>query len=947
MRLVAVTLVYFVCLCQTDDRSAPLRTFGEVGHSVTLPCHDKTGNVTPAFTQWLKDGSIVARRNHSSQQSPTLRHFIISNIGSLDIAGLLTIDEGIYECQCTPRNTSNVHNHTVIHLQIFSGPNNVTLDISPAEKLPNGTLYVRNGTDVHFKCSTPSTSYPSRTLSWILGSEKVPLASSNGSLIQFEFLRITPVYQGNHSCLAENTLSKKKVTSSKQLLVYFPPERHPECNWRIQNYSSLAVFICSWRGGYPAPTLQWEDVTPQGAVLAVFGSAVNETLEVMLNRSMLRDGQNLNCRGKHIATSKELSCQLNLKIPFPEGEPLVVAVEGTNVTLTCTDATSAPPATTIWQRTVARKDIEHGSKYVLSRQGPIFSLTIVNLTKDDEGTYFCRSENPIAARELEIYLTVKSSVSYTGGIVGTFLSVIILGAGIAIGMAAYNNRHKICLDDEEIFQDAVPRLPVLPNGHATTLVEIHRIPSSDHEEQDNTVGSQENQDTRHFSVVHEEKYQLTQNYEQQDDAMRNLSPPACPLDNGTKGASDGLVEQLRPIHPERLRGTAGCETWSVAFSPGGTFFAWSMGYGVVKVLSWPLPGGEEAGEGRDAEQTDKAPETTLNCGHTVWGLAFGPRPKTHPGAISHATDKLDEDAQRLLLATGLNNGIIKIWRVSNGEAMFNLEGHQSVVRELVFTPNGTLTLVSGSRDGTLRIWDLTTTGKACHTLLCRRGWVVCCRVSPDSSMIASVCNSDNRVCLWSLRSYTSMKDLAVHKQRTVSSCDFSPDGAVLAVGSSGPLTSAGWRVDLWDPYTAELLVTLEECCSCEAFMTSKTVKTLCFSPDGLSLALVVDHRALRLWELGQNTFVMETDFTRFHNELCCTFHPQGGIIATGTRDGYARFWKVKPTVLSLGHLCRAVLRCSVSTHQIRALPIPQKLLEFLTYRDIPKSQETYCRAHRR
>lgn len=33
-------------------------------------------------------------------------------------------------------------------------------------------------------------------------------------------------------------------------------------------------------------------------------------------------------------------------------------------------------------------------------------------------------------------------------------------------------------DDEEIFQDAVPRLPVLPNGHSTTLVEIHRIPSS-------------------------------------------------------------------------------------------------------------------------------------------------------------------------------------------------------------------------------------------------------------------------------------------------------------------------------------------------------------------------------------------------------------------------------------------------------------------------------------
>ena len=46
-------------------------------------------------------------------------------------------------------------------------------------------------------------------------------------------------------------------------------------------------------------------------------------------------------------------------------------------------------------------------KYVLSRQGPTFTLTIVNITKQDEGFYFCRSENPLMVRELEIYLTVK------------------------------------------------------------------------------------------------------------------------------------------------------------------------------------------------------------------------------------------------------------------------------------------------------------------------------------------------------------------------------------------------------------------------------------------------------------------------------------------------------------------------------------------------------------
>ena len=97
------------------------------------------------------------------------------------------------------------------------------LDISPVEKLPNGTLYVRNDSTVYFKCSSPSISYPSRTLSLMFegaSSNKDTLVSGNGSLIQYEELNITPNRQGDHSCSAENTISKKIVTESLQLLVY-------------------------------------------------------------------------------------------------------------------------------------------------------------------------------------------------------------------------------------------------------------------------------------------------------------------------------------------------------------------------------------------------------------------------------------------------------------------------------------------------------------------------------------------------------------------------------------------------------------------------------------------------------------------------------------------------------------------------------------------------------
>lgn len=64
------------------------------------------------------------------------------------------------------------------------------------------------------------------------------------------------------------------------------------------------------------------------------------------------------------------------------------------------------------------------------------------------------------------------------------------------------------------------------------------------------------------------------------------------------------------------------------------------------------------------------------------------------------------------------------------------------------------------------------------------------------------------VCLWSLRSYTFMRNLTGGNRKTLyllSSCDFSPDGALLATAA---FSGSSWWIDLWDPYTAEKLATL-------------------------------------------------------------------------------------------------------------------------------------------
>ncbi|XP_066512765.1 WD repeat and SOCS box-containing protein 2-like [Hoplias malabaricus] len=402
------------------------------------------------------------------------------------------------------------------------------------------------------------------------------------------------------------------------------------------------------------------------------------------------------------------------------------------------------------------------------------------------------------------------------------------------------------------------------------------------------------------------------------------TPQQTPADE-----EEGLLAELKPRGSARLYGSAGCETWSVCFSEDGSLFAWSLGHGTVSLLPWPLPCLPH-GEG-----PADSPGKTLQCEHTVWGMAFGPRLASQARAAEHCGA-----AKQLLLATGLNNGVIKVWLVSTGKLLFNLTGHESVVRDLVFAQNGSLTLVSASRDKSLRVWDLAKKGTPSHVLTGPKNWVFKCCVSPDSSMIASVCNLDTKAYLWSMRSYTFIRNLKYDHERTMISCDFSMDGGLLVIGSFHSAT--GWWLDLWDPYTADKLTTVEDCDIC-VYRNDNLLTALSFSPVTLQLAFK-DYRALQIWDMEQDKLVLEADHNRVSG-LCCAFHPQGSAVATGCRDGHVKFWRVPLLVPSLQHLCRTALRYSVSTFQVRALPLPKKILEFLTYRNISKTKILRCSEH--
>ncbi|KAM7391180.1 hypothetical protein PAMP_021888 [Pampus punctatissimus] len=369
--------------------------------------------------------------------------------GSLNIQGVTPGDEGSYLCNTSLPDKSTFQARVL--LQVASGPENVAVSVRPVTALSNGTLIAFQGSTVTFNCS--GSSYPSQQLTWSFrgaSSSNDSLASTSGSWLDFRIGDIQPRDQGVYSCMAHNNVSHQAVNKSTQLLVYYVPDRHPECMWAPAQDPSHILFSCSWFGAYPTPTLLWgEDQGEQGAHWKgrVYATEVTDNLTVMMNRSQLFDGQTVRCVAQHPAfdAGKEKSCSFTLKPPFPEGEPLTTALEATSVTLTCTESESIPPSNTTWRKGLQQQDIVPGSKYLLFQDGPLLKLTILNISKDDEGVYFCRSENPLAVRELEVYLTVKTSSVYTGAIIGVFIAALIVGLVVIIAKTVYSSRHRICL----------------------------------------------------------------------------------------------------------------------------------------------------------------------------------------------------------------------------------------------------------------------------------------------------------------------------------------------------------------------------------------------------------------------------------------------------------------------------------------------------------------------
>lgn len=231
----------------------------------------------------------------------------------------------------------------------------------------------------------------------------------------------------------------------------------------------------------------------------------------------------------------------------------------------------------------------------------------------------------------------------------------------------------------------------------------------------------------------------------------------------------------------------------------------------------------------------------------------------------------DRELTAPIVATGHDDGVIRLWEGNGRRLLCQLQGHERPVSALAFSRDG-MRLASAGEDRVIRIWDADT-GKQLGTLSGHTDRIPTLTWHPDGTHLVSG-GWDTTARVWDTSTFQPVILLNSHADQ-VHVARFSPDGRVLACADSGN------SIHLWHTTAWKALHVLNE--------HEDEVRCLAFSADSRQLASGGADRVIRIWEATRGQLLSDHNGPEHHS--ICVGSSKSGARLTSTCGGTAlRMW---------------------------------------------------------
>jgi serine/threonine protein kinase len=229
---------------------------------------------------------------------------------------------------------------------------------------------------------------------------------------------------------------------------------------------------------------------------------------------------------------------------------------------------------------------------------------------------------------------------------------------------------------------------------------------------------------------------------------------------------------------------------------------------------------------------------------------------------------LSQDGQTLV--SGSQDDTVKVWNPATGHLDRTLNAQANGVRSVSVSADGKV-LASGNGGNTIKVWDLQT-GKLRYSLAGHTGSVWSVALSRDGKTLVSG-SQDNTVKVWNLETGQLVRTLVGHSGM-VYSVIFSPYEKTLVSGS------ADKTIKVWDLQTGKLLRSLEG--------HGNVVRSVAISPNGQTLASASWDRTIKIWNLQTGELLRTLE--GHQDRVVSVAFSADGILASTSLDNTVKTW---------------------------------------------------------